>query len=75
MYPATTYPVQFSVDYPDRPLNRATTALRIFVAIPIHVRHRHGRAEVAAANARQWIAHRDRRIVFVTIDGDAVGHS
>jgi hypothetical protein len=29
------YPVRFSVDYPDRPLNRATTAFRIFVAIPI----------------------------------------
>ena len=32
-YPA--YPVQFSVDYPERPLNRVTTAFRIFVAIPI----------------------------------------
>jgi hypothetical protein len=30
-----TYPVQFSVDYPDRPLNRLTTAFRIIVAIPI----------------------------------------
>src|SRR5213080_948528 len=30
-----SYPVQFSVDYPDRDLNRLTTALRIFVAIPI----------------------------------------
>ncbi len=30
-----TYPVQFSVDYPDRPLNRLTTFFRIFVAIPI----------------------------------------
>jgi hypothetical protein len=29
------HPVQFSVDYPDRPLNRLTTAFRIFVAIPI----------------------------------------
>jgi hypothetical protein len=29
------YPVQFSVDYPDRPLNRLTTAFRIFVSIPI----------------------------------------
>jgi hypothetical protein len=29
------YPVQFSVDYPDRPLNKLTTAFRIFVAIPI----------------------------------------
>jgi hypothetical protein len=31
----STYPVQFSVDYPDRQLNRVTTFFRIFVAIPI----------------------------------------
>ena len=31
----TSYPVAFSVDYPDRPLNRLTTGFRIFVAIPI----------------------------------------
>lgn len=30
-----TYPVRFSVDYPDRALNRLTTFFRIFVAIPI----------------------------------------
>jgi hypothetical protein len=29
------YPVQFSVEYPDRDLNRLTTAFRIVVAIPI----------------------------------------
>jgi len=29
------YPVQFSVDYPDRPLNRLTTAFRLIVAIPL----------------------------------------
>src|SRR6266571_6491199 len=29
------YPVHFSVDYPDRQLNRLTTAFRIIVAIPI----------------------------------------
>ena len=29
------YPVQFSVDYPDRPLDRLTTFFRLFVAIPI----------------------------------------
>jgi len=32
-----TYPVQLSVDYPDRPLNRLTTFFRLFVAIPILV--------------------------------------
>jgi len=30
-----TYPVRLSVDYPDRDLDRTTTLLRIFVAIPI----------------------------------------
>jgi hypothetical protein len=29
------YPLTFSVDYPERDLNRLTTAFRIFVAIPI----------------------------------------
>ena len=29
------YPVRFSVDYPDRPLDRLTTFFRLFVAIPI----------------------------------------
>jgi hypothetical protein len=29
------YPLQFSVEYPERDLNRLTTAFRIFVAIPI----------------------------------------
>ncbi|NEE00591.1 DUF4389 domain-containing protein [Phytoactinopolyspora halotolerans] len=31
------YPIQFSVDYPERDLNRATTAFRIIVAIPIMI--------------------------------------
>jgi hypothetical protein len=31
------YPVQFSVDYPERPLDRLTTFFRIIVAIPILV--------------------------------------
>lgn len=30
-------PVQFSVDYPDRPLNRLTTAFRIILVIPIAI--------------------------------------
>jgi Domain of unknown function (DUF4389) len=30
-----SYPVRFSVDYPDRPLDRLTTGFRIVVAIPI----------------------------------------
>jgi hypothetical protein len=31
------YPVRFSVEYPDRDLNRLTTALRIFTVIPIAI--------------------------------------
>lgn len=31
------YPLQFSVDYPDRPLDRLSTALRIFFIIPIAI--------------------------------------
>ncbi len=31
------YPVRFSVDYPDRDLNRVTTAFRIFMIIPIAI--------------------------------------
>jgi hypothetical protein len=34
---ARDYPVQFAVEYPDRPLNRLTTAFRPFVAIPIMI--------------------------------------
>ena len=30
-----TYPIQFTVDYPDRDLDRITTAFRLFTAIPI----------------------------------------
>jgi uncharacterized protein DUF4389 len=31
------FPVQFSVEYPDRPLDRLTTAFRIFTLIPIGI--------------------------------------
>ena len=33
----SSYPVQFDVDFPQRPLNRLTTAFRFLVAIPIVV--------------------------------------
>jgi Domain of unknown function (DUF4389) len=35
--PATAYPVRYSVDYPDRDLNRLTTFFRIFTVIPIGI--------------------------------------
>ena len=31
------YPVQLTVDYPDRPLNRLTTFFRLFTAIPVAI--------------------------------------
>jgi hypothetical protein len=34
---ADDYPVQLAVEYPDRPLNRLTTAFRIFAIIPIAI--------------------------------------
>jgi hypothetical protein len=33
----SAHPVQLAIDYPDRPLNRLTTAFRVFVAIPIAI--------------------------------------
>ncbi len=33
--PGAPHPVQYSVDYPDRPLNRLTTFFRLVVAVPI----------------------------------------
>ena len=33
----SSYPVQFDVDFPTRPLNRLSTGLRIFAAIPIAI--------------------------------------
>src|ERR1700690_1556391 len=37
MNPDSAYPVQYSVDYPDRPLNRLTTLFRLFMVIPIAI--------------------------------------
>ena len=35
--PGSSYPVRFSVEYPDRQLSRLTTAFRIILAIPIFI--------------------------------------
>ncbi len=35
--PAVPYPVQYLVDYPDRPLNRLTTFFRLLLVIPIAI--------------------------------------
>ncbi|HEX9342391.1 MAG TPA: DUF4389 domain-containing protein [Actinomycetota bacterium] len=49
--PYGAYPVQFSVDYPDRPLDRLTSAFRILVAIPILIL-----IGAVSGNAWQWSA-------------------
>ena len=41
------YPIQFEVEYPDRPLNRLTTAFRIFTIIPIAI-------VLATVSGRTW---------------------
>lgn len=35
--PASAYPVQYDVEYPDRPLDRLTTFFRLFTVIPIAI--------------------------------------
>ena len=47
------YPVQFSVDYPDRPLNRLTTFFRIFTIIPIAI-------VLSAVSGQTWVSSEGR---------------
>ena len=47
MHATTTHPVQLTVDYPDRPLNRLTTAFRAVLALPII-------AVLAAVSGGSW---------------------
>ena len=35
--PTATYPLTFDVEYPDRPLNRLTSAFRLFTVLPIAI--------------------------------------
>jgi hypothetical protein len=36
-YTVNMYPVQFKVDYPDRPLDRVSTLLRVFYVLPVWI--------------------------------------
>jgi hypothetical protein len=56
--PPPPYPVQFSVDYPDRSLNRLTSAFRIFVAIPILI-------VLGTVNGSTWSVYTQRGTTFV----------
>src|SRR5215471_17196034 len=58
------YPVQFSVDYPDRPLNRLTTLFRIFVAIPILIV-----LGTVSSSSYQANNHTNVGIIFVSAGG------
>jgi Domain of unknown function (DUF4389) len=55
----TAYPVQYSVDYPDRPLNRLTSAFRIFVAIPILI-------VLGSVNGSTWSVYTKSGTYFVS---------
>jgi hypothetical protein len=46
------YPLRFSVDYPDRDLNRVTTLFRLFTAIPIAI-------VLGAVSGAVWISQYD----------------
>jgi len=56
------YPVQFAVDYPDRPMNRLTTFFRIFTVIPIAI-------VLAAVSGQTWQSSTDSRAVIAGAGG------
>lgn len=63
---AVQYPVRLSIDYPDRPLNRAATFIRIIVAIPIYI-------VLAAVSGGSWSAGWDTGKNFAWWGGAAGG--
>ncbi len=54
--PPTEYPVQFSVEYPDRVLSRLTTFFRIFTVIPIAI-------VLGTVSGQTWEASSDTRAI------------
>jgi Domain of unknown function (DUF4389) len=56
-----SYPVQFSVDYPDRKLSRVTTFFRLFMAIPILILLRS-----LSGGALVWSVHNGRAFLTGT---------
>jgi hypothetical protein len=53
----TAYPITFSVDYPDRDLNRLTTFFRVLTVIPIAI----VLSTVASGTWQASYGHRSRR--------------
>jgi hypothetical protein len=66
IYPAgyAAYPVQFSVDYPDRELNRLTTLFRIVVALPIMIV-----LGVISGGSWQWTSDGRATVVMAGVGG------
>src|SRR5438046_1034123 len=60
--PPPAYPVRLSVEYPDRPLNRLTTAFRIFVAIPILI-------VLGSVSGSAWSVYTSQGTVYVASGG------
>jgi hypothetical protein len=58
------YPVQFSVDYPDRPLNRLTTFFRIFTVIPIAIV-----LGAISGGSQQWASNGKTTIITLSAGG------
>jgi hypothetical protein len=59
-----SYPVQFSVDYPDRPLNRLTTLFRIFTVIPIAIV-----LGTVSASTYQWSSRTNMNVIIAGVGG------
>ncbi|MBA2595094.1 MAG: hypothetical protein H0V00_00525, partial [Chloroflexia bacterium] len=68
---AMTYPITFSVDYPDRPLDRLSTAFRVFAAIPILIvlGTVSGATWRSASEGRSTVAGTDGSLVLVAAGG------
>jgi hypothetical protein len=60
---SASYPVQFDVDYPDRPLNRLTTFFRLILVIPI------GIVLVLVSGQTATIPMESAQVVFITAGG------
>jgi Domain of unknown function (DUF4389) len=59
-----SYPVQFSVDYPERPLNRLTTLFRIFTVIPIAIV-----LGTVSASTYQWSSRTNMNVIIAGVGG------
>jgi len=60
-----SYPVSFSVDYPDRALNRLTTGFRIFTVIPIAI-------VLGAVSGQEWQWSASGRATYTTATAGGV---